>query len=351
MSSASTSPAASEQELLAAAREGDEAAFRRLVEPRHAELHAHCYRMLGSVHDADDALQEALLRAWRGLPGFERRSSLRSWLYKIATNACLDALARRSKRVLPIDYGPVSRIDDELGEPLPDSTWLEPYPDAVTGLAEGFAAPEARYELRESVELAFTAALQHLLPRQRAVLILREVLGFSAREVAETLETTTASVNSTMQRARAAVESRLPEQSQQATLRALGDEQVRYLVEGFIDAWDRGDVDTMVALLADQPTFALPPHDAWYEGRDAVDAFLPRIHGQWRLVPTRANGQLAFAAYRRDDETGVYRAAILDVLTVREGLIADVTAWATPSLFERFGLPAELLPTTTHNGG
>ena len=342
MTLSSTSRTASEQDLVQAAGGGDEAAFRRLVEPRHAELHAHCYRMLGSVHDADDALQDALLRAWRGLRRFESRSSLRSWLYTIATNACLDALARRSKRVLPIDYGPVSSMDDEIPEPLPDSMWLEPYPDRTIGLADGFAAPESRYEQREAVELAFIAALQHLVPRQRAVLVLREVLGFSAAEVADILRTTVASVNSALQRARATVDARLPEQSQQATLRALGDGQIRHIVEGFIHAWDNGDVDTMVSLLAEQPTFALPPHPAWYEGHDAVDAFLPRRPGQWRLVPAWANGQLAFGAYRWDPEAGSYRPGILDVLTMRDGLIADVTAWASPDVFERFGLPDQL---------
>src|SRR3954454_1283098 len=201
--------------LLEAARGGDEDAFRRLVEPHRGELHAHCYRMLGSVHDAEDALQDALLRAWRGLSRFQGRSSLRSWLYKIATTTCLDVIAKRPKRVLPVDYGPAADPHDGPGEPLVESVWLEPYADERLGLEDGYAAPEARYERRESVELAFIAALQHLPARQRAVLILREVLGFSAREAAEALETTTASVNSALQRARAAVEERLAEQSQQ----------------------------------------------------------------------------------------------------------------------------------------
>ena len=190
------------------------------------------------------------------------------------------------------------------GEPLPTSVWVEPYPDGQR-VADGYAAPEARYEQRESVELAFIAALQHLPPRQRAVLILREVLGFSAREVAQTLETTVASVNSSLQRARAAIDERLPEQSQQATLRSLGDEHVRELVERFVDAWDRGDVDTMVAMLAEGPTFTMPPFDAWYEGPDAVEAFLPAKHGEWRLVPARANGQVALGAYRWDPRAGI----------------------------------------------
>src|SRR5881227_1714855 len=229
-------------DVLAAARTGDEGAFARLVEPYRSELHAHCYRMLGSVHDAEDALQEALLRAWRGLARFEGRSSLRSWLYTIATNTCLNAIARRPKRVLPVDYGPAYDPHRPPGEPVVESVWIEPYPDEMLGLEDGFAAPEASYEMRESVELAFVAALQHLPPNQRAALILREVLGFSAKEVAEALDTTTASVNSALQRARKAADGRLPEQSQQATLRALGDDRLREIVEAYMDAWERGDV-------------------------------------------------------------------------------------------------------------
>src|SRR6266571_6071827 len=247
MSAAPTTVSPQERQLLAAARGGDEDAYRRLVEPRHAELHAHCYRMLGSVHDAEDALQDALLRAWRGMSRFEGRSSLRSWLYRIATNTCLDVIARRPKRVLPVDYGPAADPHDGPGEPIVESIWVEPYPDEKLGLEDGFAAPEARYEQRESVELAFIAALQHLPATQRAVLILREVLGFSAREVAESLETTVASVNSALQRARKSVDERLPDSSQQATLRSLGDQKLRELVGRYVDAWEQGDVDAVVA--------------------------------------------------------------------------------------------------------
>src|SRR6266550_6257620 len=211
MAIGSTGETAPAPQLLEAARGGDQDAFGRLVEPHSGELHAHCYRMLGSVHDAEDALQEALLRAWRGLSRFEGRSSLRSWLYTIATNTCLTAIERRPKRVLPIDYGPATDPHVAPGEPIVESVWLEPYPDETLGLEDGYAAPEASYEQRESVELAFVAALQHLPANQRAVLILREVLGYSAKEAAEALETTTASVNSALQRARAAVEDRLPE--------------------------------------------------------------------------------------------------------------------------------------------
>src|SRR4051812_46562632 len=185
MTTAQTRGTAHEQALLNGARRGDEDAFRRLVEPYRGELHAHCYRMLGSVHDAEDALQDASLRAWRGLARFEGRSSLRSWLYTIATNTCLNQIARRPKRVLPIDYGPATEPSDGLGMPLVETVWIEPYPDETLGVEDGFASPDARFERRESVELAFVAALQLLPATQRAVLVLREVLGFSAKEVAD----------------------------------------------------------------------------------------------------------------------------------------------------------------------
>ena len=270
MGVASQSSTIGEDELLAAARGGDEEAFRRIVEPHRAELHAHCYRMLGSLHDAEDALQNVMLRAWRGLRRFEGRSATRAWLYKIATNVCLDAIGKRPKRVLPIDYAPPARTGDDPGEPLSESVWVEPYPDERLGLEDGHAAPEARYEQREAVELAFIAALQHLPPRQRAALILREVLGFSAREVAAALDTTVASVNSALQRARKAVDERLPEQSQQATMRSLGDERLRRVVEDFIDAFERGDVDAILTLLAEDATFTMPPYSSWYRGREAI---------------------------------------------------------------------------------
>ena len=370
MSAAPTTPTAQERELLEGARTGSEDAYRQLVEPHRGELHAHCYRMLGSVHDAEDALQDALLRAWRGLSRFEGRSSLRSWLYKIATNACLDAIERRPKRVLPVDYGPAADPHDGPGEPAVESVWMEPYPDEQLGLEDGYAAPEARYERRESVELAFIAALQNLPATQRAVLILREVLGFSAREAAETLETTTASVNSALQRARATVDERLPEQSQQVTLRALGNEGVRELVESYMDAWERDDVDAVVSMLAEDATFAMPPLRTWFGGRDAIEIFLAGwpLSGQWRWRPVRvrANGQEALAFYSWDAEERCYLPFALNVLTFSGEEISDVTAFITRSTedpdrrviarlpeqpydpirlaaaFERFGLPDRL---------
>jgi RNA polymerase sigma-70 factor, ECF subfamily len=335
VSPASTSSPAQEQELLEAAARGDEGAFGRLVEPYRGELHAHCYRMLGSVHDAEDALQDALLRAWRGLSRFEGRSSLRSWLYRIATNTCLDVIERRPKRVLPIDYGPAADPHDGPGEPLVESVWVEPYPDEKLGLADGFAAPDARYEQRESVELAFIVALQHLPARQRAVLILREVLGFSAKEVADSLETTPASVNSALQRARAAVDERLPEQSQQATLRALGDEGLRDVVDGYVDAWERGDIDAVVSMLTEDAVFAMPPLATWFGGRDAIKTFLAGwpMSGawRWRAVQTRANGQPALAFYSWDDEEKAFLPFALNVLTFRGTRVEAVTAFITRS--------------------
>jgi RNA polymerase sigma-70 factor, ECF subfamily len=336
-----------ESELLDAARAGDEDAFRRIVERHHTELHSHCYRMLGSLHDAEDALQETLLRAWRGLAGFAGRSSARSWLYAIATNACLDAIARRPKRVLPIDYGPPSAPTVDVGQPLVESVWVEPYPDDVLGLQDGFAAPEARYEQREAVELAFIAALQHLPARQRAVLILREVLGFSAREVSATLETSVASVNSALQRARKAVHERLPERSQQATLRTLGDERVRDLVESYVDAWRRGDVDALRTLLAEDVTFSMPPWSSWWRGRETVAGFAKtavEVCAEARTVPTRANGQPAIAYYSVDDETGRWKASAIDVLTLDGTRIKEITGFVSPGLFAGFGLPPELEP-------
>jgi RNA polymerase sigma-70 factor, ECF subfamily len=329
-----------ERELLNAARSGDEDAFRRLLETYRGELHAHCYRMLGSVHDAEDALQDASLRAWRGLARFEGRSSLRSWLYKIATNSCLNAIARRPKRVLPLDYGPPSDPHDEPpGRPLVETVWIEPYPDEPLGLPDGVASPEARYEQRESVELAFTAAVQHLPATQRAVLILREVLGFSAREVAEALDTTVASVNSALQRARKAVDERLPERSQQQTLRALGDGKVREIVEGYMDAMSRGDVGKVVSLLAEDAAWSMPPLASWYRG-EQLEGFLRvgPLSGEWswRHVPTRVNGQAAVGSYAWHDGAGAYLPFALDVLTLREDhRIAEITSFITRALADR----------------
>jgi len=338
----------SERELIDVARDGDERAYDRLIEPHRAELRAHSYRMLGSAHDAEDALQEALLRAWRGLPRFEGRSSLRSWLYTITTNVCLKAIERRPKLVLPIDYGPAADPHDGPGQPLVESVWVEPYPDERLALDNALAGPEAHYEQRESIELAFIAALQHLPARQRAVLILRDVLGFSAREVAQALDTTPGSVDSALQRAHKTVDERLPEQSQQATLRALGDDGLREIVNRFVAAWERADVDAVVAMLADDAAMTMPPLPTWYQGREAVAAFL----SGWplagtaptRMVPIHANGQLAFGHYTFDADKETFIPHAITVLTLVGARIAEITAFLTPEAFERFGLPDEIKP-------
>jgi RNA polymerase sigma-70 factor, ECF subfamily len=335
-----------ERELLKAARKGERDAFGRLVEPFERELQAHCYRMLGSYADAEDALQETLLRAWRALPRFEERSSLRSWLYRIATNACLRAIDRRPKRVLPIDYGPASDPHDGPAEPVSDPVWLEPYPDSELGL-EGLAGPDARYEQREGVELAFIAALQHLPARQRAVLILRDVLGFSARETARVLETTPVSVDSALQRAHKTVDERLPSHTQQETLRQIGDDELSQLVDRFLAAWERNDVDAVVSLLAEDARLVMPPLPTWVSGRDHVAAFLRAypLSGvrRWRMVPTSANGQLALATYSWDEQTAAFMPHSLSVLTLREGKIEEITAFMTPEPLSHFNLPASIV--------
>ena len=334
--------------LLDAARAGDEEAFGRLAEEHRAELFAHCYRMLGSTHDAEDALQETLLRAWRGLRRFAGRSSLRTWLYRIATNACADTLARRTRRMLPIDHGQPSDLTGDVGAPLIESVWIEPFPDDELALPDGYSSPEARYEQREAVELAFVAAMQHLPAAQRAVLLLRDVLGFSAKEVSETLETTVASVNSSLQRARKNVEDRLPERSQQATLRAVGDERIRTVVETYVDAWRRGDIGELRTLLAEDAVFSMPPWAAWWRGRETIvgmaQAAVESCGQELRVTHTRANGQPALAYYHLDDASGRFRASALDVLTFEGSLIKEVTAFVTPEVFPRFGLPVELPP-------
>jgi RNA polymerase sigma-70 factor, ECF subfamily len=248
-----------EEERLARARRGDALAFQELIEPQRAGLHAHIYRMVASTHDADEVLQDTLLRAWRGLGGFEGRSSMRTWLYAIATRACLTQLERRTRRAMPMEIGPST--DPLTSEWSSCGSLIDPYPSFADG--DGASEPEARYELREAVELAFVAACQHLPARQRAVLILRDVMGFSARETAVALDTTVASVTSALQRARASVATRLPGRSQQATLRELGDPTLNHLVAAYTTAWERGDPEAILALLTDDAAFSMPPYTIW----------------------------------------------------------------------------------------
>jgi RNA polymerase sigma-70 factor (ECF subfamily) len=370
MSATSPSATAPDPGLLQAARGGDENAFARLVEPRRGELQAHCYRMLGSVQDAEDALQDALLRAWRGLSGLDDSKAMRAWLYRIATNTCLDAIGKRPKRVLPIDYGPAADPHEPPGKPAVESVWIEPFPDETLQVEDGLAGPEARYEQREAVELAFIASLQLLPANQRAVLILREVLGFSAKEVAETVDTTVVSVNSALQRARKTIEEKLPEQSQQTTLSQLGDEKVREIVYGYVEAWERGDVDAVVGMLTEDACFSMPPMSTWYHGREEIATWMRNspLSGdfRWKPLVTQANGQPTLAYYSWDPEQDAYVPFALNVLTFEGGEISDITAFIvrasqdpdpevqaqTPyqpadleklaSVYARFGLPASL---------
>jgi RNA polymerase sigma-70 factor (ECF subfamily) len=326
--------------------------------------------MLGSVHDAEDALQETLVRAWRGVDGLRAGDSARPWLYKIATNVCLTELERRRRRVLPHDFGPAAEANTPPGQPVAESTWLEPYPGDAIGIPAGRATPEASYEQHEALELAFVAALQHLAPNQRAVLILREVLGFSAQEVASTLETTVPSVTSALQRARVAVKDRVPAASQQASLRTLGDRGLRKLVDRYVDAWENCDVDGFVSLLTADATFAMPPLSTWYTPRDAIAswarAFALNGDWRWRTVLTRANAQPALAFYAWNDSDRAYLPFALNVLSLRAGGVSDVTAFIVRAIdapapeayvrfpeqpidrrqlagtFERFGLPGRL---------
>jgi RNA polymerase sigma-70 factor (ECF subfamily) len=335
----------SEEELLEAARRGDERAYDRLVSPHRNALHAHCYRMLASLHDAEDAVQETLLGAWQGLSRFEGRSAFRTWLFTIATHACLRIVARRRSRVLTLDDTPAADPHAELGDPVEEGVWLEPYPDERMGIGDELASPEARYEQRESIELAFVAALQHLPATQRAVLILRDVLGFSAEETGASLDTSVASVNSALQRARAALGERLPEPSQRATRSTLGDAQLARLVERFVDAWRTADVDAIVAMLADDATFTMPPLPSWFRGREDIRTFLARkvLTLRWRFLATQASGQPAMAAYRFRPESDTYRLEVINVLSFRGEQVVGIHAFQTASVCARFGLP-EALP-------
>ncbi|HTF50466.1 MAG TPA: sigma-70 family RNA polymerase sigma factor [Pseudonocardia sp.] len=313
----------------------DPEAFERLVDPLRRELQAHCYRMLGSVHDAEDAVQESLVRAWRGLAGFDDRGTFRAWLYKIATNRCLTMIEGRGRRALPMDLGPGSA-------PNVETAWVEPYPDSMLGSTQ--VGPEARYEAREGIELAFVAVLQHLPGLQRAVLVLRDVLGFSAREVADLLDITVASANSALQRGRTTVDRGLPAAGRSRP--RLDDDGVRALARRYASAWEAGDVEAIVAMLSEDAKYAMPPETEWYEGHHDIRAFIVEgplaMRRRWRFLPAHANGQLAFGTYLWDDDRAVYVAAGLDLLALRGTEITEVVSYLTPEIFSMFGLPDEI---------
>ena len=313
----------------------DERAFRDLTEAHRRELHVHCYRIVGSVQDAEDLVQETLLAAWRGLDGFEGRASMRSWLYRIATNRCLNALRDRGRRVPELPAPPEGAPEPPPPTRRREPVWLEPYPDALLG-------PEAGYETREAIGLAFITALQRLPPRQRAVLVLRDVLGFRAAEVAEMLGVTEAAVTSALHRARTALD---PVPVEQAPLP--GSPAERALVARFTEAFEGGDVDGVVALLTGDALLTMPPEPLEYQGPAAIAGFLSTVPAggrldQFVLIPTRANRQPAFGCYLRDPQAAVAHAYGLMVLTLHGDRIGAITGFPDTSVFPHFGLPRTL---------
>jgi RNA polymerase sigma-70 factor (ECF subfamily) len=330
-------------ELIARARAGDGEAFRDLTEPHRRELHMHCYRLLGSFQDAEDALQDTLLAAWRGLDGFEGRASIRTWLYRIATNQCLNAIRSASRR--PAKEWDVPEIEPPEPSRHGEVVWLEPYPDALLdGAIAAPIGPEARYEQTESISLAFITALQILPARQRAVLILREVLGYPAAEVADMLDSSVNSVNSALKRARAMLQRRIPPSGMGDLAPVPASPAEEALVAKFVRAYESGDVDALVGLLTDDVRVSMPPMPLEYLGRDAVDRFyaaLMSANRKYHLVPTRANGQPAFGTYLRATSDGIRRGTGLVVLTLAGDRISALTRFDN-SVLPWFGLPRSL---------
>jgi len=331
-------------ELIARAQAGDEQAFGQLIGPYQRELRLHCYRILGSAQDAEDAMQETLLSAWQGLAGFQGRSSVRTWLYRVATNSCLKAL-RSAGRRLPVNWPPPGEDPPEpsrVGEVI----WLQPYPDILLeGIADRDPGPEATYEARETISLAFITALQALPPRQRAVLILRDVLGFPTSQVADILDCSENSAASALKRARATMRRQFPPSPARQPPPHPGSAQECQLVERFTRAYQAGDVQAVVALLTEDITLTMPPHPLVYQGRDLATRYLAttafRPDRRSRLIPARANGQPAFGVYIQDPQARVWHAAGLIVITLTGGKVSAMTGFDT-SVLPHFGLPRTL---------
>lgn len=325
---------------LRAAQAGDERAFRELVELHRPALQSHCYRMLGSLQDSEDAFQDTMLRAWRSIESLEDDRMLKRWLYRIATNVCLTALRTADRRALPVDLGPSVTSGSHAAEPADDVRWIGPYPDHL--IDEDAPDPARQFEAREAIELSFVAALQHLPARQRAALVLADVLGFRAAEIAGQLETTEAAVNSALQRARERIRERLPDRSQQVAARALSDPRLSEISASFIAAMESGDERAIVALLSEDVSFEMPPYRAWSRGREAVarswlipTATPPGL----KLLPAPMNGQLGFGVYALSSDRTAYLPAVLDVVSLEGDRISRVVAFRTAEAFERFGLP------------
>ncbi len=321
----------------------DEAEFTALTEPFRRQLHVHCYRMLGSFDEAEDLVQETLLRAWRGWAAFEGRSTVRTWLYRIATNACLDLLESKSHRLLSLE-------SHQATEPNAVD-WLQPYPDRLLDqIASSDSEPDSQAIARETIELAYLAAIQYLPPRQRATLILRDALGWSAKETANLLDETVASVNSALHRARSMMRQRLPGRRLEWSMASTPTTAERELLERYMDATDRADVGALTALLREEVRLTMPPFPTWFQGREeianafalAIDPSLPTYQGQFRTVATAANRQPAVAAYVRKPGDAEYRALGVDVLRLEGGLVIEITRFVTPDVFAAFGLPMTL---------
>lgn len=331
------------QEVLDAARAGSRQAFEELSEPHRRELQVHCYRMTGSILDAEDLVQETLVRAWEKLHTFEGRAPFRAWLYRIATNACLDELSKRKARTLPLELYPAANPKQPLDPAVMDPIWIEPFPDAW--LDSERTNPAARYDQRESVTLAFLVALQALAPRQRAILLLRDVLGLRAKEVANLLDSSVSAVNSALYRARNRLVDVYPAHTYASPAT---DPAVQMLLERYVEVWEAADIDGLVALLREDATFPMPPSPSWYKGREAIREFVARFildgdaAGRWYLVATRANGQPAFAWYRRDPTGTAYAPFAIQVVSVDDSLVADATTFVFPQLFAAFELPAQI---------
>jgi RNA polymerase sigma-70 factor, ECF subfamily len=336
-----------EEKVLAAVQAGDASAFAALADRYRRQLHVHCYRMLGSFDDAEDLVQETMLRAWRHRATFEGRSQFRTWLYRIATNVCLKALERRPRRVMPPDLGPARSEPPSEADISDEVPWLQPYPEHLLDLAAPAEnEPEARIVAKETIELAYMAAIQHLPPRQRAILILRDAIDFSARETAVFLDTSVVSVNSALQRARVALRTRLPPTHDALEPAAEPSDAQRDVLRRYMEAHDRADTKALAALLREDARLIMPPFRGWYEGRDTIlrvnaSGFEPEF-GHLRGVATGANRQPAVAWYLRRPGDDAYRALVLDVLRVEGGRIAEISTFASPALFPRFGLTMEL---------
>jgi RNA polymerase sigma-70 factor, ECF subfamily len=338
-----------DEKAVSAARAGDEAAFGVLAERYRRELQVHCYRMLGSFEDSEDLVQESFLRAWRKRESFAGRATFRAWLYRIATNACLDFLDRHPRQPIPRQHAPTP---DQQGWALPPAeiTWLQPYPDhLLEPSAPSDAEPDAALVAKETIELAFLAAIQHLPPKQRAVLILRDVLGWSSNETAALLEVSVASVRSALQRARPTLKEHLPAQRLHWRPALEPTAEERGLLQRYMQAHERADIHMLAELLREDTLLTMPPHAMWFVGRAAIVAFSadvfdptsPLFHGQWRSLPTSANRQPAAAHYVKFPGDDTYRAQVLDVLRIEGGRLAEITAFV-PELFPAFGLPLTL---------